>query len=97
MEQISTGLDIVVANGTAQYELKANNSIQSNQNIDVEINKEILVVKVPVSLFKNATKIMMSSNIKDADKNKLDEMSWREFIFPTDWISTLKNSIKIEI
>lgn len=88
-------LDIVVANGTAKYELRANNSIQSNQNITVEVNKEILVVKVPISLFKDATKVMMSSNIKDEDKNRLDEMAWREFIFPTDWISSLRNSIGV--
>jgi len=49
-----------------------------------------MVVKVPIKLFKNAKLIMMSTDIKDANKNKLDDMSWRVFKFPTDFLSTME-------
>ncbi|HTX61668.1 MAG TPA: PIG-L family deacetylase [Methanobacterium sp.] len=82
-------LDVTVQNGTAGYELKANNSISANGNIGVDVQKNIMVVKVPIQLFKDAKLIMMSADIKDVNKNKLDDMSWRVFKFPTDFLSEL--------
>jgi LmbE family N-acetylglucosaminyl deacetylase len=83
-------MDIKVQDGKAEYELKASNSVQSSEDIVEELQKNIMVVKVPLQLFKNAKYIMMSTDIKDANKNKLDDMSWRVFTFPTDFLSNLK-------
>lgn len=83
-------MDIKVQDGQAQYEMKANNSVGANEDIVEELQKNIMVVKVPVKFFKNANLIMMSADIKDANKNKLDDMSWRVFKFPTDFLSNLK-------
>ena len=83
-------MDLIVQNGTAQYEIKANNSIESNKTIEVQFKKKILMVKIPINLFKNAGLVMMSATIKDANKNKLDDMSWRVFKFPNELLSYLK-------
>lgn len=83
-------VDIRVQDGKANYEIKANNSIKSNQTIDIEVQKKILVVKVPLNLFNNASLLMMSSAVRDSNKNKLDDMSWRVFRFPNDFLSPLK-------
>lgn len=83
-------LDVSVVNGTANYELKASNSINARGNIAADVQRNIMVVKVPIKLFKGAKLIMMSADIKDADRNKLDDMSWRVFKFPTDFLSTIK-------
>lgn len=83
-------MDIKVVDGTAQYDLKASNSIESNESIGVEIQKNILVVKVPIKLFNNAHLVMMSAAVKDANKNKLDDMSWRIFDFHPDILSNIK-------
>ncbi len=74
-------IDIEVANSTAQYELFANNSIESTKAIDVQKKGDILIVNIPLNLFENVDLIMMSTTIKDADKNTMDSMSWRVFEF----------------
>lgn len=80
-------IDIKVKDGNAQYELKANNSIQSAEKIDIQAQNNILVVKIPLKLFKGASMLMMSADIKDdQSKTKLDDMSWRIFKFPPEFI-----------
>ncbi len=74
-------IDIVVANDTAQYELKANNSIESNTPLTLDVQRDIMIVKTPINLFKNASQLMMSVDIKDVNKNKLDDTSYRIFMF----------------
>lgn len=79
-------IDLKVKDGNAQYELKANNSIQSTEKIDFQIQNNILIVKIPLKLFKGANMLLMSADIKDDQKNKLDDMSWRIFKFPPEFI-----------
>ncbi len=78
-------IDVEVANGTARYELMANNSIESNQIIGVQKQGDILMVNIPESLFENVDLLMMSTTIKDANKNTIDDMSWRVFEFSSGY------------
>lgn len=79
-------LDIKVQDGKAQYELKASNSIDYGQEIGVRVVNNILVVQIPLKLFKGASLVMMSTDVKDTNKNKLDDMSWRVFKFPPEFL-----------
>ncbi len=78
-------IDVEVVNGTAQYKLMANNSIESNQTIGVQKQGDILIVTIPGDLFRNVNRLMMSTTLKDADKNTVDDMSWRVFEFFTEF------------
>lgn len=79
-------IDIKVKDSNAEYELKANNSVQSKQKIEVQVYNDILEVKIPLKLFKGVSLLMMSTDIYDTKKvNQLDEMSWRVFKFPTEF------------
>jgi LmbE family N-acetylglucosaminyl deacetylase len=75
-------IDITVKNGVAEYKQEASNSIKPSENPVVETKNDIMIVKLPKSIFSGATKAMMNVDIYDENTGKqVDVMAWRNFDF----------------
>ncbi len=75
-------IDVTVKNGKAQYESKANNSITSNETPEVNINNNVMRIKLPLNLFNGAKYVLMSTDVSDTTGNNIDTMALRMFKFP---------------
>jgi LmbE family N-acetylglucosaminyl deacetylase len=76
-------MDIKVKDGVAQYESKASNSITPSTVPQVEENDNILIVKLPKSIFTGAKEALYSVDVANRDNDDpIDIMAWREFDFP---------------
>lgn len=71
-------LDVKVQNGTAVYEKKSVNNPQSEKNATVEIQGNLLVLKLPLNIFKNASFLMMNTDVNDKNEQLIDLSAWRE-------------------
>jgi LmbE family N-acetylglucosaminyl deacetylase len=72
-------LDVVVRDGKAEYEKKANNSVQPNEKPSVQVQGNMMVLAFPRDPFNDAQFIMMNSDVYDAQTQQLiDFMAWRE-------------------
>jgi LmbE family N-acetylglucosaminyl deacetylase len=78
-------MDITVKNSShAEYVQYASNSIKGSGNPTVELNNNVLMVKLPKSLFKGVKEIMFSVDIYDTKTKKhVDTMAFRNFILPS--------------
>lgn len=71
-------LDVKVQNGTAVYEKKSVNSLQPETNAKVEVQGNMLVLKLPLNVFKNSSFLMMNTDVNDKNEQLMDLSSWRE-------------------
>ncbi|WP_321423241.1 PIG-L family deacetylase [uncultured Methanobacterium sp.] len=71
-------LDVKVQNGTAVYEKKSVNSLQPENNATVEVQGNMLVLKLPLNIFKNVSFLMMNTDVNDKNGQLMDLSSWRE-------------------
>ena len=71
-------LDIKVQNKTAVYEKKSINSLQPEKDAKVEVQGNMLVLKLPLSVFKNSSFLMMNTDVNDKNEQLMDSSSWRE-------------------
>jgi len=71
-------LDVKVQNGTAVYEKKSVNSLQPENNATVEVQGNILVLKLPLNIFKNVSFLMMNTDVNDKNGQLMDLSAWRE-------------------
>lgn len=78
-------MDVTVTNSSqAEYVKYATNSIKGSEKPTVELNNNILMVKLPKSLFKGVKEVMFSVDIYDTNTKKhVDAMAFRNFIFPS--------------
>jgi len=75
-------MDITVKDGVAKYESKANDSITPSTAPQVEENGNILIIKLPKSIFAGAKEALFSVDVATQDTNDpIDIMAWREFDF----------------
>ncbi len=72
-------MDVVVQDGKAEYEKKANNSVQPDKKPSVQVQGNMMVLTFSRDLFKDAQFIMMNSDVYDTQTQQLiDLMAWRE-------------------
>ena len=71
-------LDVKVQNGTAVYEKKSVNSLQPENNATVEVQGNILVLKLPPNIFKNVSFLMMNTDVNDKNGQLIDLSAWRK-------------------
>jgi len=71
-------LDVKVQNGTAEYEKKSVNSIEVEMNATVEVQGDMLVLKLPLNVFKNSSFLMMNTDVSDKEGQLMDLSAWRE-------------------
>jgi len=71
-------LDVKVQNGTATYEKKSVNSLQPDTNATIEVQGNMLVLKLPRDMFKNTSFLMMNTDVNDKNEQLIDLSSWRE-------------------
>ncbi len=78
-------IDVTVKNSSqAEYVQYASNSIKGSENPTVELNNNILMVKLPKSLFNGVKEVMFSVDIYDTNTQKhVDTMAFRNFILPS--------------
>lgn len=76
-------MDITVKDGVAQYESKASDSIVPSTTPIVNENDNILIVKLPKSIFTGVKEGLLSVDVAEGEtNNSIDIMAWREFDFP---------------
>ncbi|NYB51523.1 MAG: PIG-L family deacetylase [Methanobacteriaceae archaeon] len=75
-------IDIKVKDGVAQYESKANNSIVPSDPPLVEEKENMILVKLPKSIFTGTQEALMSIDVATKDNDAIDIMAWRGFDFP---------------
>lgn len=76
-------IDISVKDGVAQYQSKASNSIVPTTPPIVDENGDMIIVKLPKSIFAGAKEALLSVDVADGETNNaIDIMAWREFDFP---------------
>nr|WP_319373449.1 PIG-L family deacetylase [uncultured Methanobacterium sp.] len=71
-------LDVKVQNGTAVYEKKSVNSLQPETNATVEVQGNMLVLKLPMNSFKKVSFLMMNTDVNDKNGQLIDLSAWRE-------------------
>ncbi len=71
-------LDVKVQNGTAAYEKKSVNSLQPETNATVEVQGNMLVLKLPLNIFRNVSFLMMNTDVNDKNEQLMDLSAWRE-------------------
>lgn len=75
-------IDIKVKDGKAEYESKAKNSVKYSQPPLVKVKDNMMVVEIPLSLFRGTKVSMMSTDVFDSKNiNQLDRIAWRELEF----------------
>lgn len=75
-------IDITVKNGIANYTLEASNSIKSTENPTVEINNNLMRVKLPKNIFNGLQEVMMNCDVYDPKtKKQVDKTAWKKFNF----------------
>jgi LmbE family N-acetylglucosaminyl deacetylase len=75
-------IDITVKDGVAQYQSKASNSILPTKQPLVEENGNIIILKLPKSIFTGVKESLLSVDVADETDDPIDIMAWREFDFP---------------
>lgn len=73
-------LDVKVRNGTAEYVKKSVNSVAVETNATVEIQEDVMVLKLPLNIFKNSSFLMMNIDVNDKNEQLMDSLAWRELI-----------------
>ena len=81
-------LDVKVQNGTATYEKKSINSLQPDTTATAEVQGNMLVLKLPLNIFKNASFLMMNTDVNTKNEQLIDLSSWREL--------NIRNSDKLD-
>ncbi|HMK53371.1 MAG TPA: PIG-L family deacetylase [Methanobacteriaceae archaeon] len=81
-------IDITVQNNKASYEIKANNSVQSDQSPGIISSDYYMVISIPLSLVKGEKVIMLSSNVVDSQNKEIDMIAWRDLYFPEEFSQT---------
>jgi hypothetical protein len=71
-------LDLKVKNGTAEYVKKSVNSVEVRTNATVEIQEDMMVLKLPLNIFKNSSFLMMNIDVSDKNEQLMDSLAWRE-------------------
>ncbi len=75
-------IDIKVKDGKAEYESKAKNSVKYSQTPLVKVKDNMMVVEIPISIFRGTKVLMMSADAFDSKNIKqLDRIAWRELEF----------------
>lgn len=70
-------LDVKVQNGTAKYVKKSSNSVEVKTNSTVEIQGDMIVLKLPLNVF-NSSFLMMNIDVSDKNEQLIDSLTWRE-------------------
>lgn len=78
-------IDVAVKkDGVSEYSNYASNSIVPGGKPSIEMKNNLLVVKLPRSLFSGVKEVMMNVDIYDEKtKKQVDVMAWRNFNFPS--------------
>lgn len=70
-------LDVKVQNGTTEYVKKSAHSIEVGSSA-VEIQDDMMVLKLPLNVLKNSSFMMMNIDVSDKNGQPMDVSSWRE-------------------
>jgi LmbE family N-acetylglucosaminyl deacetylase len=79
-------LDVKVQNGTTEYVKKSVNSIEVGSST-VEIQGDMMVLKLPLNVFKNSSFLMMNIDVSDKNEQPMDVSSWRELKIDSGMLS----------
>lgn len=72
-------LDIKVKDGKAEYENKSSQSVIPDINASYQVQGNMTVLKLPLSIFANSNFLMMNVDVSDSNEELLDSMAWRQF------------------